>query len=109
MELLVAHDWPGNVRELQHAIERAAALTADRVLLPTDLPPRLVAAARHGHPTSGSALSLQEVVKSHLRRVLREAGWNKKLAAQLLGIHRRTLYRLTKRHGIPLAERGESR
>jgi transcriptional regulator of acetoin/glycerol metabolism len=36
---------------------------------------------------------------------LREARWNKKLAAQLLGIHRRTLYRLTKRYGISLSER----
>src|SRR5262249_57985556 len=34
---LVAHDWPGNVRELQHAVERAAALTASRVLVPGDL------------------------------------------------------------------------
>lgn len=41
----------------------------------------------------------------HVHRVLREARWNKKLAAQLLGIHRRTLYRLTKRYGISLKER----
>jgi transcriptional regulator of acetoin/glycerol metabolism len=45
------------------------------------------------------------VVKGHLRRALKEARWNKKLAAQLLGIHRRTLYRLTKRHGISPSER----
>jgi len=50
-------------------------------------------------------LRLQEVVTNHVRRVLKQAGWNKKLAAQLLGVHRRTLYRLTKRYGIPLAER----
>jgi len=37
--------------------------------------------------------------------VLHEARWNKKLAAQLLGIHRRTLYRLTKRYRIRLSER----
>jgi transcriptional regulator with GAF, ATPase, and Fis domain len=108
MERLVAHDWPGNVRELQHAIERAAALGASAVLRPADLPPALLPAACHGR-AAGSALSLQEVVKRHLRRVLREARWNKKLAAQLLGIHRRTLYRLTKRHGIPLADRGDGK
>jgi transcriptional regulator of acetoin/glycerol metabolism len=45
------------------------------------------------------------VVTRHVRRVLKDARWNKKLAAQLLGIHRRTLYRLTKRYGIPLGER----
>jgi transcriptional regulator with GAF, ATPase, and Fis domain len=109
MGVLAAYDWPGNVRELQHAVERAAALTQDRTLLPQDLPPKLVAATREGRSAPGSGLSLQEVVRGHLRRVLKEAGWNKKLAAQLLGIHRRTLYRLTKRHGIPLAERGQAK
>jgi len=99
MALLVGYDWRGNVRELQHALERAAALHSNPVLLPEDLPPRLVGSAT-GAATARSPLSLQEVVRGHLRRVLKEARWNKKLAAQLLGIHRRTLYRLTKRHGI---------
>jgi transcriptional regulator with GAF, ATPase, and Fis domain len=102
MALLVAYDWPGNVRELQHAIERAAALTPNSMLLPEDLPPKLIGAAQQARSTAGKALSLQEVVKGHVRRVLKETRWNKKLAAQLLGIHRRTLYRLTKRYGISL-------
>src|SRR5215468_2863011 len=105
LALLGAYDWPGNVRELQHAIERAAALTANPVLLPEDLPPKLVGAVRETASTAGSALGLKDVVKAHIRRVLKMAGWNKKLAAELLGIHRRTLYRLTKRHGIPLSKR----
>jgi transcriptional regulator of acetoin/glycerol metabolism len=105
MAMLVAYDWPGNVRELQHAIERAAALTAHAEVLPEDLPPKLIDAARQAGPPAGRPLSLQEVVRGHLRRVLKEARWNKKLAAELLGIHRRTLYRLTKRHGIPLGKR----
>src|SRR5262245_23814178 len=106
MAKLVAHDWPGNVRELQHAIERAAALTQHAMLLPDDLPPKLLLDARAQETGPAAApLSLQEVVKGHLRRVLKHAGWNKKLAAELLGIHRRTLYRLTKRHGISLRKR----
>jgi two-component system response regulator AtoC len=102
MALLVAYEWPGNVRELQHAIERAAALSLNPILLPEDLPPALVSAVRHA---GAPGLRLQEVVTGHLRRVLKQAGWNKKLAAELLGIHRRTLYRLTKRYGIPLGKR----
>jgi two-component system, NtrC family, response regulator AtoC len=102
---LVAYDWPGNVRELQHAIERAAALTTNPVLLPADLPPKLVDAVGEPGSTAGPTLGLTEVVKGHIRRVLSLAGWNKKLAAELLGIHRRTLYRLTKRHGISLSKR----
>ena len=105
MARLVAYDWPGNVRELQHAVEQAAALSASPLLSPDDLPRKLVDAVEHAGAASAPPLSLQEVIKGHLRRALKEARWNKKLAAQLLGIHRRTLYRLTKRHGISPSER----
>jgi DNA-binding NtrC family response regulator len=101
MALLVANDWPGNVRELQHAIEHAAALTSHPVLLPEDLPPKLAGAAAPAE----SPLTLRAAVRGHLGRVLKQARWNKKLAAQLLGIHRRTLYRLTERYGISLGKR----
>ena len=101
MALLTSYDWPGNVRELEHAIEHAAALTAGPVLLPEDLPPKLAAVA----PSAAAPpVRLRDAVRGHLHRVLCEARWNKKLAAQLLGIHRRTLYRLTKRYGISPGE-----
>jgi len=106
MALLAAYDWPGNVRELEHAIERAIALTTNPVLQPEDLPPKCAETAIPSDGTApASPLSLRGVVSGHVRRVLQEARWNKKLAAQLLGIHRRTLYRLTKRYGITLKER----
>src|SRR5262249_37215826 len=102
MARLVAYDWPGNVRELQHAIERAAALSTARVLGPGGLPPKAVGDAGGPATGPGPRLSLKAVVKDHLRRALEEARWNRKLAAQLLGVHRRTLYRLAKRYGISL-------
>jgi len=102
MSRLVAYDWPGNVRELQHAIERAAALSTGRVLGPEDLPPKVLGDAERPATGPGPRLSLKAVVKEHLRRALVEARWNRKLAAQLLGVHRRTLYRLAKRYGIAL-------
>jgi two-component system, NtrC family, response regulator AtoC len=105
MAALIRYDWPGNVRELEHAIERAVALTLNSVLLPEDLPPKLGDAARSVGSLVAPNLSLREVVTRHVRHVLKEAQWNKKVAAQLLGIHRRTLYRMTKRYGIPLSER----
>ena len=105
MAALIGYDWPGNVRELEHAIERAVALTSNLVLLAEDLPPKLGDVARPVGSLVAPDLSLREVVTRHVRRVLKEAQWNKKVAAQLLGIHRRTLYRLTKRYGIPLRER----
>ena len=105
MSMLVEYEWPGNIRELEHAIERAVAVTTHSIVQPEDLPPKCVEAVAAPDPP-GSALCLRGVVTRHVRRVLREARWNKKLAAQLLGIHRRTLYRLTKRYGISLSERG---
>jgi transcriptional regulator with GAF, ATPase, and Fis domain len=105
MAIIVSYDWPGNVRELQHAIERAAALSTGPALGPGDLPPKIAEVAASATPAPTPRLSLQAAVSAHLRRALKEARWNKKLAAQLLGIHRRTLYRLTKRYGIPLGGR----
>jgi transcriptional regulator with GAF, ATPase, and Fis domain len=108
MSVLVAYEWPGNIRELEHAIERAVALTTHSIVRPEDLPPKCLDATTPSDAAS-SPLSLRGVVTRHVRRVLREARWNKKLAAQLLGIHRRTLYRLTKRYGISLSEREPDR
>ena len=105
MALLVAYDWPGNVRELEHAIEHAVALTSNPVILPADLPPKCGGRPRQETAPGRPPWSLQDVVTRHIRSVLREANWNKKLAAERLGIHRRTLYRLSKRYGIPLDER----
>ena len=105
MDRLVAHDWPGNVRELQHAVERGAVLRSSGEIRPEDLPPTLSGSGAAAAATPRAPMSLHEVIRGHLRRVLVEARWNKKLAAQLLGVHRRTLYRLTKRHGISGTER----
>ncbi len=104
MASLVADEWPGNVRELEHAIERAVVLTSNRVILPEDLSLKFTGASGKVGSTGG-AFTLREVVTGHIRAVLEQAKGNKKLAAQLLGVHRRTLYRLAKRYGIPLGER----
>jgi two-component system response regulator AtoC len=101
LTLLGEHDWPGNIRELEHVIERAVALTGSPVLLPHDLPPNFrKEAGEKVH--EGGPLTLDEMEKQHIQGVLKSAGGNKKRAAELLGIHRRTLYRLAKRYQIDL-------
>ncbi len=99
MGLLMGYDWPGNVRELEHAIEYSVTLTSNPVVLPEDLPPKFSGVVRQGAP-----LTLRDVVTRHIQSVLKDTKWNKKLAAQLLGIHRRTLYRMSKRYGISLRD-----
>jgi two-component system response regulator AtoC len=103
MELLCSYDWPGNVRELEHGIERAVTLTMNTCLLPEDLPPKLhqqVKPPRLGG--SQPLLSLEELEKQHIQAVLRATQGNKKRAAQILGINRRSLYRIAQRYGLDL-------
>ena len=94
--LLCQYNWPGNVRELEHVIERAVALTADPVLLVEDLPTKLQQPAQ----TSDVFPSLDEMEKRHLQLALEKTAGNRRQAAILLGVSRRTLYRMAKRHGL---------
>jgi DNA-binding NtrC family response regulator len=96
MALLCQYNWPGNVRELEHVIERAVALTADPILLVEDLPAKLQGPA----PTSDVFPSLDEMEKRHLQLALKKTAGNRRQAAMLLGVSRRTLYRMAKRHGL---------
>jgi two-component system, NtrC family, response regulator AtoC len=98
MALLCHYDWPGNVRELEHVIERAVTLTANPILLADDLPSKLQqpAAAPDVFP------SLEEMEKRHIQQALEKAEGNKNQAATLLGVSRRTLYRMVKRHRLRL-------
>ncbi|HYH87565.1 MAG TPA: sigma 54-interacting transcriptional regulator, partial [Pyrinomonadaceae bacterium] len=92
---LADYDWPGNVRELRNAIERAAALaTSDTIEAEQVLP----AAAQHqgeGKPLAqnGATVTLDEIERQHILRVLEESGGNRERAAAILGISARTLYR----------------
>jgi two-component system response regulator AtoC len=103
MARLEAYPWPGNVRELENAIERAVAVSRHPVLLPEDLPHHVTGgppgAGTDASPSDG-LLSLEELTGRHLRRVLAFTGNNKKRAAEILGIDRRTLYRMLARYSL---------
>jgi two-component system response regulator AtoC len=96
-EKLLAYAWPGNVRELRNAIERAVTLTHLDVLSVEDLPEKVrtyhrshvVVAAED--PTE--LVSLEELERRYVQRVLAAVGGNKAAAARVLGIERKTLYR----------------
>ncbi len=92
---LLEHSWPGNVRELENAIERAVALSNGEVILPEDLPPALGADTPQDflkHAVDRS-WTLEELSRAYLARVLERTGGNKKQAAALMGIDRRTIQR----------------
>ena len=94
---LVEYDWPGNVRELQNSIQRAVALARGPTIEVTDLPAKIASF----EPTRISILTdipeemitLDELHRRYVRRVLTLTRGNKSLAAKMLGIDRRSLYR----------------
>jgi Nif-specific regulatory protein len=86
--------WPGNVRELRNAMERAAILSHDGLVRPSDLPARIAdLPADPPAPEAGALLSVAEVERRHILHVLNAVGGNRSEAARVLRIGRRTLYR----------------
>jgi DNA-binding NtrC family response regulator len=95
LRLMMSYDWPGNVRELQNAVEHALAIGVGPALTIADLPMRMsgmVSKTGVAEPV-GEGRTLDEVERRHILRILEETGGNHLRAAEILGIHRRTLYR----------------
>ncbi len=95
MRRLQAYHWPGNVRELRNAVERALLLGRfPREILSGEAPPPASGSAPEPRPPGFSVeLSLAQVERQHMVRVLRAAGGNKSEAARRLGISRKTMER----------------
>ncbi len=95
---LTGYDWPGNVRELENCIERSVALCGAGPILPEHLPAKIqnYQSARIEITVTGNAeemITLDEMERRYVRRVLEAVHGNKTHAARLLGIDRRSLYR----------------
>jgi two-component system response regulator HydG len=102
LDILQTHSWPGNVRELENVIERAVVLTRASMISPADLPEALVGsdqAARHLVISIGTPL--EEVEDRLIEETLRYTKGDKTLAAKLLGIATRTIYRRVKGEAEP--------
>jgi two-component system response regulator HydG len=103
-ERLLSYSWPGNVRELQNCIERAIALARFEELTVEDLPPKVrdykpsfvVVAA--DDPTD--LVTMEEVERRYVQRVMEAVGQNKTQAAKVLGFDRTTLYRKLERYKL---------
>ena len=95
-ERLLSYPWPGNVRELQNCIERAVALTGYEAVTVEDLPDKIRGYEPVGVPVALDAnvlVSLAEVERRYILRVLSTLSGNKAEAARVLGVDRKTLYR----------------
>ena len=112
MRALCTYAWPGNVRELENVVERAITLSQGRRITSNDLP--LTMSLEHSGnattPLSADDLAdlfsglpnLDELERRYILHVLEATGSNRKRAAEILGINRKTLYRMAARFGIEL-------
>jgi len=99
LKCLVACDWPGNIRELRAAIEHGVVMAGGSKITLRDLPAALRATAGAGAaPRGPMPLNLGETELSLIRRALDESRGNRTLAAEKLGISRRTLHRKLREH-----------
>ncbi|MCH8502587.1 MAG: sigma-54 dependent transcriptional regulator [Aliidiomarina sp.] len=107
LDLIYHYPFPGNIRELRNAIERAVTFCQEDVIEPEHLPERMRLAASQLSPQLAPQVAndnqagqdvqplrtLSEVQQDYVQYVLRETGGNKRKAADILGVTRRTLYR----------------
>lgn len=115
LEFLMNHDWPGNVRELEHVIEGASILCHNDLIEPKDLWMNAALAgpsSRSGKrseeahlPTIGfnghdELMSLEQLEKIHIEKVLQHNNFNRIKSAQILGITPKTLYLKIKKYQI---------
>jgi transcriptional regulator with PAS, ATPase and Fis domain len=91
-ELLINYLWPGNVRELENAIEHAFVLATGAVLEAKDLPPEIRLATSNGLPILPPDTSLGPA-EEKIRRALLAVAGNREKAAEMLGLHRTSLWR----------------
>lgn len=90
MEILRRYHWPGNIRELQNCIQ-SALIMADDVIDTVHIPVFMKVSTPHPDPSEDQYMSLEEVEKKHIEKVLLATGNNKSKAAKILGITRKTL------------------
>lgn len=106
-KLMVQYSWPGNVRELKNVIERAMILTDQEYITPKHLPFELKQIEKMTHADKGhemmeitNDMSLENMEKLHLSKVLNRLEWNKSKASKALGVSRATLRAKIKRYSL---------
>jgi DNA-binding NtrC family response regulator len=97
MDQLIEYSWPGNVRELENTLRRAVLLSHGSVLLPETLH---LDGNRDGDRFSLVTKPLPEVEREHIENILIYTAYEKKRAAEILGISRPTLDRRIKEYGL---------
>jgi two-component system, NtrC family, response regulator HydG len=97
MELMLDYNWPGNVRELENTVERLVVFSVGPYLEVSDL---AFSGVEFGPPTGDEAISLKDMERDHILRILQQCEGRRTDTARLLGIDRKTLREKLKRYQI---------
>ena len=101
---LLSHDWPGNVRELANVLQQMMVLCGGNTISTRDLPPHLFLREETVPEVEGGAVPLMGMVEDLEKRwilsKLKETGWNKERAGELLGITRKMLNNRVKKYNL---------
>ena len=101
LALLSRYEWPGNVRELESVIERAVLFCQQDLITPEHLPEHIQPSrASHFKCEIPPYLTLEEIEREAIKQTLERTANNVKKTAQILNLHRPTLYRKLKKFGI---------
>ncbi len=102
MDALMKYSWPGNVRELENLVEMLLAYSKSPVIRLSDLPDRIVDLTHDRKSTSlgDEVYTLKEAERKLIINALSKSKGNKSLAAQMLGISRKSLYKKLVDYGI---------
>jgi transcriptional regulator with PAS, ATPase and Fis domain len=96
LKCFLEYNWPGNVRELKNTVNYAATISTTDCIRIEDLPAPII-----DSEIEAFACNIrEETEKMLILRMLRQAGYNKKKAAALLQVSRKTLYNKLKKYGI---------
>ena len=96
---LLEYQWPGNLRQMKNIVRRATLLAQDKLITLNELSELKSPVAPSA---AGMPLRNEETEKLQIIEALKQTGYNKSRAAQLLGIDRKTLYNKLKLYGIEL-------
>jgi DNA-binding NtrC family response regulator len=97
---LARYDWPGNVRELESVIERAVLFCTGEQLLPENLPEQFQASDSSSACVIPPFMTMDEIEREALAQTLERTGGNVKRTAEILDLHRPTLYRRLRKFGL---------
>jgi len=100
MKFLVDYQWPGNVRELENFIHRSMVISENPIISQVDLPAFIKHQSVNEFDDIENIITLADLEKAHIAKVLKYVGGNRSLAAELLGVHRSGLYSKIQRYQI---------